>query len=56
LAQVIKETRSLDSYFKNLSPTQRAILDDPVKYQGAASKRTKQICDDWEKQLSAMSG
>ena len=39
LAEVIKETRSLDAYFHNLTAKQKAILADPAKYLGAASER-----------------
>jgi adenylosuccinate lyase len=55
LAQIIKETRSLDAYFQNLRPAQKAILDDPARYLGAASRRTHAICDDWEKRLDGVS-
>jgi adenylosuccinate lyase len=54
LAQVIGETRSLDAYFRNLTADQRAILEDPAKYQGAASQRTRALCDDWEKRLAGI--
>jgi adenylosuccinate lyase len=54
LAQVITETRTLDAYFQNLTPAQKAILEDPATYQGAASRRTRELCDLWEKQLDGM--
>jgi adenylosuccinate lyase len=54
LAQVIKETRALDSYFHNLTATQKAILEDPAKYLGAASQRTCALCDQWDKRLDGM--
>jgi adenylosuccinate lyase len=52
LAQTIKEARRLDGYLRKLTPAQKAVLDDPANYQGAASRRTRAICDEWEKQLS----
>jgi adenylosuccinate lyase len=54
LAQMIKETRPLDAYLKNLTPSQRAVLDDPARYVGAASQRTRAICDEWEKRLDTI--
>jgi len=54
LAQVIKETRALDVYLEKLTPVQRAVLEDPANYRGAASQRTRALCDDWEKRLDEM--
>lgn len=54
LAQVIKETRSLDAYFQNLSADQKAILADPAKYLGAASARTRAVCDEWERRVETI--
>lgn len=51
LAQVIRETRSLDAYFSKLTPEQRRVLDDPGQYLGAAAQRTRAICDEWEERL-----
>jgi adenylosuccinate lyase len=53
LAQVIRETRSLDRYLANLTPEQKAILDDPANYRGASAARTRAVCDDWEKRLAS---
>jgi adenylosuccinate lyase len=54
LAQVIKETRTLDPYLRNMSAAQKAILDDPGNYQGVAGRRTRELCAEWEKRLDAM--
>lgn len=54
LAEVIKETRALDVYLQNLTPAQRAILADPANYRGAASQRTRVLCDEWEKRLEGL--
>lgn len=54
LAQVIKETRSLDAYFQNLTADKMAILADPAKYLGAASTRTRVVCDEWERRVEAV--
>jgi adenylosuccinate lyase len=51
LAQVIKETRSLDPYLQNMTAAQRAILEDPGNYLGVASRRTRELCTEWEKRL-----
>jgi hypothetical protein len=56
LAQMLKETQTLDRYLRDLSPEQRAVLDDPAKYQGVAAERTRALCDEWEKRLAALEG
>jgi adenylosuccinate lyase len=52
LTQVIREDRSLDEYLQQLTAEQRAILEDPSQYVGAACQRTHAICDEWELRLS----
>ena len=51
LAQLIKETRALDKYLQHLTGAQKAILDDPANYLGAAAQRTRALCAEWEKRL-----
>jgi adenylosuccinate lyase len=51
LAEVVRQDASLEPYFKNLSAAQRAVLDDPARYLGAAVERTRTICADWEQKL-----
>ncbi|MFO0964411.1 MAG: lyase family protein [Gemmataceae bacterium] len=51
LAQTIRATRSLDRYLARLTPVQKAILDDPANYRGAAAERTRAVCDRWETRL-----
>src|SRR5262249_3039039 len=52
LAKVIREDRSLDAYFRNLTPEQRRVLGDPAEYRGASAMKTLEICKNWEKRLS----
>jgi adenylosuccinate lyase len=40
LTQVIRRERSLDEYLGRLTEAQRAVLDDPALYVGAATQRT----------------
>jgi adenylosuccinate lyase len=54
LTQVIREDRRLDSYLQRLGPEQRAVLEDPARYLGAAEQRTRAVCDDWEKRLAGL--
>ncbi len=54
LAQLVKETRSLDPYLQNLKSEQQAVLEDPAKYQGPAAERTRVLCDEWEKRLDGI--
>jgi adenylosuccinate lyase len=51
LAQVIRETKSLEPYLQKMTAAQKAILADPANYRGAASQRTLALCDMWEKKL-----
>jgi adenylosuccinate lyase len=52
LAEVIRGDAGLAPYLAKLTPQQRAVLEDPAKYLGAAEQRTKAICDLWEKKVS----
>ena len=52
LSQVIRVDPTVAEYFQRLTPEQRAVLDDPAAYTGAAEARTLAICKDWEERLS----
>jgi hypothetical protein len=52
LAQVIRADQSVQPYFQRLSAEQRAVLDDPARYLGAAEQTARAVCDDWEKRLA----
>jgi adenylosuccinate lyase len=52
LAQLIRTDPAVKDYYARMSAEQRAILDDPASYLGAAAQTTKAICDDWEKRLA----
>jgi len=56
LAQLIRSDGTIQQYLQRLSPEQRAILEDPAKYQGAAEQITRAVCDEWEKRLSSNPG
>ncbi len=56
LAQIIRTEPALQKYLKQLTPEQRAVLDDPATYLGAASQRTRAICDEWERRLATSKG
>jgi len=53
LAQLVRESAAIAPYLEKMTPGQRAILDDPAKYLGAAAQRTRAICDEWEERLRA---
>ncbi len=55
LGQIIRTDAAVQKYLHNLTPGQRAVLDDPAKYLGVAAQRTRAICDDWEKRLGMKS-
>jgi adenylosuccinate lyase len=52
LTEVIRGERSLEPYLGRLTPAQRAVLDDPALYTGAAAERARAICADWEARLA----
>lgn len=54
LAEIIRSTPRLEPFLAKLSAEQRAILDDPARYLGAAAQRTRAICDEWENRLKAL--
>jgi adenylosuccinate lyase len=54
LAQALRENKALQPYLAQLRPDQLAVLDDPARYLGAASQRTRGICDHWEKRVQEM--
>jgi adenylosuccinate lyase len=54
LAQVIRESAAIRPYLDNLKPEQRAVLEDPDLYRGAAEQRTRDICDLWEKKIAGL--
>lgn len=53
LAQLIASEASLQPYLKRLTPEQRAVLEDPARYQGAAARTARTVCDEWEKKLAS---
>jgi adenylosuccinate lyase len=52
LTEAIRAERSLDPYLQQLTPAQRAVLEDPARYLGAAAERTLAVCADWERRLA----
>jgi adenylosuccinate lyase len=54
LSQAIREDAELAPYLQRLEPEQRAVLEDPARYLGAAVQRTLAVCDDWEQRLRAL--
>jgi adenylosuccinate lyase len=54
LADLVRESREIAPYLARMKPTQRAIVDDPAKYLGAAARQTRAICDAWESKIRAI--
>ena len=54
LAEIVSQDATLEPYFKNLTPAQKAVLDDPARYLGVAVERTRAVCAEWEKRLDAV--
>src|SRR5439155_13299619 len=52
LAQAVRAERALEPYLRRLTPEQRAVLDDPARYTGAAAQRALAVCDEWEARLA----
>ncbi len=51
LAGIIAAEPALQPYLQNLTPQQRAVLEDPANYRGAARQTAQQVCDHWEQRL-----
>jgi adenylosuccinate lyase len=51
LTEAIERERALDPYLQRLTVDQRAILEDPARYLGAAAQRTRAVCAAWEQRL-----
>ena len=51
LAQLIRTDPAVKDFYARMSPEQRAVLDDPACYLGAAAQTTRLICEDWDKRL-----
>lgn len=51
LARLITTDDSIQPYLQKLTPAQRAPLDDPANYRGAAKETTLHICASWEERL-----
>jgi adenylosuccinate lyase len=54
LSQLLREDAAIATYLAKMTPDQRAVLDDPAKYLGAAEERTRAICDAWESRLTSL--
>ena len=54
LARIIRESAAIRPYLEKLKPEQRAVLEDPALYRGAAEQRTREICDAWERKLAGI--
>jgi adenylosuccinate lyase len=54
LAQLIRTDPAVKDYYQRLSPAQRAVLDDPARYLGAAAETTRSICTEWDKRLAGL--
>ncbi|HIE28507.1 TPA: adenylosuccinate lyase [Candidatus Poribacteria bacterium] len=48
LTEILFKDEKLTPYLKHLTDEQKAILQNPTLYTGAAQKRTTDICDKWE--------
>ena len=54
LTQIILKDRSLQPYLKKFTPKQMAIIKDPSKYVGIASKKAQDIADEWDKRMKEL--
>jgi adenylosuccinate lyase len=55
LTDLIKSDSAVAQYLHSLTPQQKAILDDPARYRGAAAETSRRICDAWEQHLPSIS-
>jgi adenylosuccinate lyase len=54
LTEAIRREASLTPYLERMTAEQRAVLEDPARYVGAAAQRTLAICDRWERRLGEL--
>jgi adenylosuccinate lyase len=54
LTEAIRRDASVAPYLERMTTEQRAVLEDPARYLGAAAQRTRAICDMWERKLGEM--
>jgi adenylosuccinate lyase len=54
LTEILFQDENLKPYLKNLTDKQKAILENPTLYTGAAAKRTLEMCARWEAQFRVM--
>lgn len=52
LVEIIQQDESIKPYLEKMDPMQRAVLDDPANYIGAAVQRTNDLCNEWESRLA----
>ena len=51
LGEVVAQSDELRPWMERFTPEQRAVIADPARYTGIASRKTEMICDMWEKRL-----
>jgi adenylosuccinate lyase len=54
LSQLVRADKAIAPYLQKMTPEQLAVLDDPAKYLGASAARTRAVCDEWERKLTAI--
>src|SRR5439155_5727169 len=54
LSDLLHDDAGIAKYLAKMSDEQRAVLDDPALYLGAAEQRTVAICDAWEAKVAAL--
>jgi adenylosuccinate lyase len=55
MAELIRDDPEIGRQLKDLSPSNRKILEDPAAYLGTSRERTIAVCDAWESRLSTIS-
>jgi adenylosuccinate lyase len=51
LTEAIRRDAAVAPFLERLTDDQRAVLQDPARYLGAAGQRTRVLCDKWERKL-----
>jgi adenylosuccinate lyase len=54
LAQLIRSDAGLQKYFRDLTPEQKIVLEDPARYLGTAAQTATTVCATWEKRLEKL--
>jgi len=51
LAEIVMKDKTLGPYLKQFTKEQMAVIKDPSRYIGIASRKAEKVADDWERRI-----